>query len=769
MSLPKLKEQHKPFMGGKIHACPLREHWTSFQLVDEFGDGQPYAGLTFEATDYEDMVYTGKLDASGIGKVEHHFNGPIVLTLTELYQGTEELYKDLRKRPHYPLPITELQMRAEKTRFRHKSGARTQSNGKKNADDVFYQVEVSELVVFHAHLPPMVERRFPPSPNVIRQFRPESRVWKQTGIDGGGGATITSTETSMAELGFGPPPPRPRGIALQSNRHHVLEVRPLRALRPALSTDNEFCALNLYQLALLATLSYSDFGQKPNTQPVTTGSVGFPLQPSSGNWFGEALPCFAELWQVDAAQAKGSTYYPLYEEVPYSKRLEIVPFDPELYPFVNDPALGEKQENPANIHFFDDSQQAAGTNTQAYITHHDELILIAVRGTAGRADILRDIDAEQVPFVEGVGKVHNGFYGAAKGMRDFVTGYLDKFYSGQKIVITGHSLGGAIALLLSEMLRRRPERYDILLYTYGSPRAADKTFVEGAASLFHHRTVNHNDPVPSVPATWMNTDKPPILAGKAAVMLINPALGAAAVATGLINFAGQPYEHHGTLHHFMPVKFEDGHQSSVLWTPMCNSITDQGCAKALSETDGLPVRGNFFRQILSSANHMMVASYIPNCWATLRRWQESQELKRPLVTDREFNGINAALERMTMQLRQLESRSSMGAHGDAHYHRNDHERALIIEELAQMKMTRERLITLRESSVAESEVYGLLASKSEFQVETLPRWKTHPENIKQEQWAMIPPPADTHDRAIAAITGGHVVGAPISLDVDTFI
>lgn len=43
MSLDTLKEQHKPFMGGKIHACPLKEHWTSFQLVDEFGDGHPYA------------------------------------------------------------------------------------------------------------------------------------------------------------------------------------------------------------------------------------------------------------------------------------------------------------------------------------------------------------------------------------------------------------------------------------------------------------------------------------------------------------------------------------------------------------------------------------------------------------------------------------------------------------------------------------------------------------------------------------------------------
>lgn len=37
--------------------------------------------------------------------------------------------------------------------------------------------------------------------------------------------------------------------------HTVLEVRPLRALLPLLSTTPEFCALNLYQLALMATLA----------------------------------------------------------------------------------------------------------------------------------------------------------------------------------------------------------------------------------------------------------------------------------------------------------------------------------------------------------------------------------------------------------------------------------------------------------------------------------------------------------------------------------
>ncbi|PTT83613.1 lipase, partial [Pseudomonas sp. HMWF005] len=75
MSIESLDPSVAAFMQGNIHACPLRGHSTTFQLVDEFGDGKPYAGLTFEITDYEDTVYSGQLDATGSGKVINHFCG----------------------------------------------------------------------------------------------------------------------------------------------------------------------------------------------------------------------------------------------------------------------------------------------------------------------------------------------------------------------------------------------------------------------------------------------------------------------------------------------------------------------------------------------------------------------------------------------------------------------------------------------------------------------------------------------------------------------
>lgn len=742
-----LAERDRPSMDGKILACPLREHSTSFQLVDEFGDGLPYAGLTYQVIDHEDIIYTGTLDATGSGKVENHYCGPVELRLNQAYQGVEKPYERLIERKAYPLPITELQVRAEKTRFSNKSGLRTQSNSAQGEADAgaFHQVEVRELVEYGAHLPPLAARHFPPNFHVFKLFRPLP---------------------VKGSAGYKPELAKRFGIPLMPNKHHVLELRPLRALRPMLSTNNEFCALNLYQLALMATLSYTPFGQNPDEQPVMSDTVTFPLQPSSGNWFGDALTKADEIWQVDAGQKPNKPYYPLYEDVPYSKRLEIVPFDPQLYPEVNDPELGDKQESPATTHFFDDSKRKNNTDSQAFITHNDEMVLIAVRGTSELPwDLLTDTDAQQVPIEEGfgVGQAHQGFYGGAKAVYEFATTYLDKFYSGQKIIVTGHSLGGAIALLLSEMIRRT-NRYaaDILLYTYGSPRAADQTFVEGAAAVTHHRMVNHNDPIPSVPGTGMDT-KPKVFGTGLAVSFVNAPLGISIFFAGVANLSGAPYAHHGTLHHFMPMRLEDGRQSQILWEPGCESITNKAGNEILQQKNGLPTH-RAFEPGLYILNHLMVGGYVPNSWATLRRWQESLELRRELVTTREFDWIDNALQGMKRQL----EKTSRETRPDAYKRTHEREFSALSAEIGKMQITHDRLVKLHGKKASESEVYGQAATHPEFLTENLPRWKAHPENTVKEQLAMAPPPVFRDDEAIAAILHGRELGAAPAFDLDSY-
>ncbi|MBT2375297.1 lipase family protein, partial [Pseudomonas fluorescens] len=284
----------QPFFSGKMPACLLRGHWASFCLVDEAGNGKVYGGLSYTLHDSAGRQYRGRLNGEGFAKLEDFYCGPIVLTLDERYSGIEKPYTELMTRVTYKLPITELQVRAEKTRFSRNDGQRVELNPAQQQADKFYQIEVRDVVRHVAHLPP----------EAPRIHRPQRHALKM-----------------MADLGFGPPQPTLAGLVLFANQHTVLEVRPLRALRPLLSKDDQFCALNLYQLALMSTLSYCEFGQEPPTKPVDR--VSFALDPSVGHFFAEKLSGYQEAWRVDAGQVQH--FYPVYEDVPYSQRFEILP------------------------------------------------------------------------------------------------------------------------------------------------------------------------------------------------------------------------------------------------------------------------------------------------------------------------------------------------------------------------------------------------------------------------------------------------------------
>lgn len=706
------------FFSSKMPVCALKGHWVSLCLVDEAGSGAAYGGLAYTIRDSAGHQYKGRLTGEGYAKLQGFYCGPVVLILEGLYSGEEQPYLELSTRRAYRLPITELQIRAEKTRFSAADGQRIEGNPAQRQADRFYQVEVRDLVRHVAHLPPLAPRTYQPQRHALKM---------------------------MDELGFGPPQPTLSGVVLFPNLHTVLEVRPLRALRPILSIDDRFCALNLYQLALMSTLSYCGFGQQPPKH--TVDQVSFPLDPSVGNVFAEKLSGFQQAWKVDRDQVQ--RFYPIYEDVPYSHRFEIVPFDPQLY-LRNRQELGEAQEHPARVHFFDD--EAYGTDTQAFISHHSDVILIAVRGTASGADALRDANAHQVPFSEGVGKAHEGFYQAYRAMRDFVLHYLDLFHSGQRIVICGHSLGGAIALLLAEGLRRVPgSQYNILLYTYGAPRAADSEFADGASSLIHHRIVNHNDPVPSVPATWMNTTAKLWVQG-AVTLFRAPAAGGLLFAAGLVRVGGNAYQHHGEQQHFMPLKLPDGTRSSVLWKPGCESILEAGCNRALQLQGDMPGRDNLLKQLFQANQHFMTASYIPAAWATLRRWQQTLESQGPLVTPREFELLDLALETMTRQLRdknrELERHRPANQRGYGH----EHNQALNAE-IDRLHTSRRRLESLRWRRLDARDVYGSQADSLQLQP-SLKRWFSHRENRELAQVASIPAP----------IHGGPLNPQPLDID-----
>ncbi len=148
---------------------------------------------------------------------------------------------------------------------------------------------------------------------------------------------------------------------------------------------------------------------------------------------------------------------------------------------------------------------------------HGDLILIAFRGTSNALDTLTDLDTTKRTFSDGYSKVHKGFYDSmklVKSMEDDISVPYTLHYGSQGFslrdaidnadvtntffLITGHSLGGAIATLYAaDLIQRGVPKSKILVYTYGAPAVGDENFVSKYdGQIYYHRVRNQYDPVP---------------------------------------------------------------------------------------------------------------------------------------------------------------------------------------------------------------------------------------------------------------------------------
>jgi triacylglycerol lipase len=76
--------------------------------------------------------------------------------------------------------------------------------------------------------------------------------------------------------------------------------------------------------------------------------------------------------------------------------------------------------------------------------------------------------------------------------------------SEKPIYLTGHSLGGALALIASAVLGGTSGLGDRIaaVYTFGAPRVGQRNFSE-IVKAPHYRVINSGDIVPLVPPNWI--------------------------------------------------------------------------------------------------------------------------------------------------------------------------------------------------------------------------------------------------------------------------
>ncbi|TYP64444.1 lipase family protein [Stutzerimonas stutzeri] len=694
--------------------CPIRFVWISFRLVDEYGNGQPYAGLACGLTDSQGFDHSATLDDDGYARVDNVHSGPMVLFCQDDYTGDDSWYAGLCNREQFPIPLSALQVAAEQSSAgpRRTDGQTYLAKERATKENAYFiRAEVSDFVESKGHLPA-------PDKN-----------W---------------TTQSSLKLNAGPAACKP-GIALGCSRHHVIEIKALRAYSPLLSRGADFCALNAYHLAVMSAFVYAPFSAATNPYhsappPYTSlGSIGYVLQ----NQLGRRI----RPTQFNTA----SPYHLLCEEVPYSKRLEIMPYDPTRY----EKEVQEGWRNPEDVHFLHDTDNETNTNTQAFITHSDKIVLISIRGTQELlADASRDADARQVPYEEGEGQAHRGFYRGFQAAKPFVERYLNAFYTGeQTLVVCGHSLGGAIALLVAEWLRRKPTKPKVVLYTFGAPRAGDAAFVNAAQSLTHHRIVNHNDPVPALPLPWMDAEWKLALPG-AALAYSSPITGIALLLAGIVNLQGDPYEHHGEQWHFMPRKPGGGSEASVLWQPGCALVDEQSCARYVGEVglDGdMPNR-----LALAATHHLSDRGYARAALTNLLRWNTSvEERNGKLFTEAETRDIYAQLLSTTQLLESWQARSFNEFRWEIRrrgvmrfYGKTDIElRAIYADAVNQgervraeqspaLTRTQQRLLAQAERIVTPRSVFGEHAERADL-AELVAQWRAIEDNKTAERLAAV--------------------------------
>jgi V8-like Glu-specific endopeptidase len=141
---------------------------------------------------------------------------------------------------------------------------------------------------------------------------------------------------------------------------------------------------------------------------------------------------------------------------------------------------------------------------QGFLASTASLVLVAFRGTESTADWLSNLKVHPQD-VAGLGRVHAGFWGQFSALRPQLEALLQPRRS-LPILVTGHSLGGAIALLAAATWA--PARPLRAVYTYGQPAVAldDASKAIGTALAGrHHRLVNDADIVPRVPPGYRHS------------------------------------------------------------------------------------------------------------------------------------------------------------------------------------------------------------------------------------------------------------------------
>ena len=153
-----------------------------------------------------------------------------------------------------------------------------------------------------------------------------------------------------------------------------------------------------------------------------------------------------------------------------------------------------------NVDFIDDVK----SGFQAFVASTDSFVVASFAGTSDLADYLTDLTfasrSETFPGIPG--RVHIGFLNVMNRSWPVLLDLIKKHYTtGKSILLTGHSLGGAEAVISATRLEKLGFPIDSL-YIYSVPRIGDDEYARHVSATFPNRIwrfTNNEDLVPRLP------------------------------------------------------------------------------------------------------------------------------------------------------------------------------------------------------------------------------------------------------------------------------
>jgi triacylglycerol lipase len=209
--------------------------------------------------------------------------------------------------------------------------------------------------------------------------------------------------------------------------------------------------------------------------------------------------------------------------VDYAKALKCAQLSQEVYREFNDQLFAEWVDRPVFLESKDKK-----IDTQGAILRKGNSMTIVFRGSSSNLDWKTNFELEQersdfaqkivqqeivspkeqiYPY-EGISRsgatMHRGFSDAYQSVREEIHTYI-KGHDISAVMVTGHSLGGALATLcVLDVQYNFSSQVSVEMYTFGAPKVGNKGFQESFDRRVpnSYRVVNGMDIVPALPRWW---------------------------------------------------------------------------------------------------------------------------------------------------------------------------------------------------------------------------------------------------------------------------